>query len=616
MEEQKKAGKTEEKKSASRKNGAKKAESGKSPARSRKRKKSGKRGILLLLLLLALAGAVSAGIYVFTPSKETVDHKTYFGLADGVSYGLIINQERVGSYPVKRGGYWYLDLDTVHSYISTKFYYDGSQILYTNPTKTFFVTPEEKTYTDDNGLSYKLDYQPCFIENGRLYLALDFMKLVDYDYYLADTDQMYVWIWNNWSEITVAEAKRDTAVRYGSGIKQPIVDTVAAGETLVILEEGDEWDMVQTERGLIGCVQKRALDTTKTMTADTPDNRPRYQYTTRMLDETVCMAWHQVFTESGIKQLDKYLENAEGLNVLSPTWFAIADNEGNIQSLADPDYVEKAHSLGIQVWGLVNNFDVTNVDESQVLGITKNRRHLVDELISEAERVGLDGINIDLEEVGSSNGAHLLQFIREMSAACRNAGLVLSVDNYSPMPHTAFYDRAQQAEMVDYVIVMAYDEHYAGDDDAGSVSSISWVRQSAERTLEEVPKEKLIIALPTYARLWKETPKEYAAADAKLITDETSRFGTYALTSKGISMEACANIVKERNLSMTWLETEQQYYVEYEEDNGLYRLWIEDETSMDIKLDAAFSYDPAGVAFFKLGLETDGVWVLMNKYLK
>ena len=184
------------------------------------------------------------------------------------------------------------------------------------------------------------------------------------------------------------------------------------------------------------------------------------------------------------------------------------------------------------------------------------------------------------------------------------------------MPHTAFYDRAQQAEMVDYVVVMAYDEYYAGGEEAGSVSSLGWVKQSAERTLEEVPKEKLIVGLPTYARLWKETPKEYAAEDAKLITDENSRYGTYSLTSKGISMEACDEIVKERNLSMIWLEKEQQYYVEYEADNGFYRLWIEDETSMDLKLDAAFSYEPAGVAFFKLGLETDDVWVIINKYLK
>lgn len=462
--------------------------------------------ILRLLLFLIVAAAVGTGVYLFTPSGKKVDHKEYFGLAEGVSYGLIINQERIGSFPIKRAGYWYLDFDTVHTYVSDKFYYDGEQILYTNPTKTFFAAPEAYNYTDDDELSYKLDYQPCFWENGRLYLALEYLKLTNFSYYMADTEQMYIWIWNNWSELTVVEAKKNGSVRYGSGIKQPVVDTVAEGEILILLEEGTEWNMVQTPRGLIGCIQKRVLKEAETLTAETPDKRPIPEYTDRLMDETVCMAWHQVFTESGYKQLDEFLEHADGLNVLSPTWFTICDNEGNIQSLADPDYVKLAHDKGIQVWGLVEDINI-EVDHSQVLGVTKNRRHLVDELMKEAERVGLDGINIDLELVGQANGDHFLQFIREMSAACRRAGLVLSVDNYSPMPHTAFYDRAQQAEMVDYVIVMAYDEHYANGEEAGSTSSIGWVKQSAERTLLEVPKEKLIVGLPFYTRLWKETPE-------------------------------------------------------------------------------------------------------------
>lgn len=587
----------------------------KGPGKKTKRTKRRHRFLRLLLLVMA-ASAVGAGIYLFTPSGKKADHREYFGLAEGVSYGLIINQERIGSFPIKRAGYWYLDFETVHTYVSDKFYYDGEQILYTNPTKTFFAAPEAYQYTDDEQLSYKLDYQPCFWENGRLYVALEYLKLTNYSYYLADTEQMYIWIWNNWSELTVAEVKKSGSVRFGSGIKQPVVDTVEAGETLILLEEGTEWDMVQTPRGLIGCIQKRSLKEAGTLTAETPDHRPIPEYTDRLMDETVCMAWHQVFTESGYNQLEDYLEHAEGLNVLSPTWFTIRDNEGNIQSLADPDYVKLAHDRGIQVWGLVEDINI-EIDHSQVLGVTKNRRHLVDELIKEAERVDLDGINIDMELVGEANGDHFLQFIREMSAACRKAGLVLSVDNYSPMPHTAFYDREQQAEMVDYVIVMAYDEHYANDDEAGTTSSVGWVKQSAERTLLEVPKEKLIVGLPFYTRLWKETPEAYVEEGErdKMVTNDNSKFGTYLLTSKGISMEACDQIVKERGLSMTWLDEEQQYYVEYEEDHSLYRLWIEDETSLELKLAAAFSYKPAGVAFFKLGLETDDVWLYINKYL-
>lgn len=567
------------------------------PEKKKQKKTRRRRGkkILLTLLVLILAAAAGGGIYLLTPSKKQVDHKAYFGLADGVAYGLIVNQERVGSYPVKRSGYWYLDFDTVYAYVCDKFYYDGVNVLYTNPTKTFFAKPDTYQYTDDAERSYKLDYQPCYQENGKLYIALEYMKLMDFSYYLADTDRQYVWIWNNWSELNTAKVKKDSALRYGSSIKMPVVDNAAEGETVIILEEGTAWDMVQSERGWIGCIKKSVLEEQTVLMADTPDNRPLPVYTTRMLDETVCMAWHQVFTESGYKKLDDLLENTEGINVLSPTWFTICDNEGNIKSLADEKYVEKAHDLGIQVWGLVENINI-EVDETLVLGVTAHRKNLIDALMKEAKRVDLDGINVDLEAVGEVNGPHLLQFIREMSAACRKNGLVLSVDNYSPMPHTAFYDRRQQAEIVDYVIVMAYDENYSGDTTAGSTASLNWIHQSSERTLQEVPKEKLIVGLPTYTRLWKGTDGA-------------------GLKSEGIGMEACDKIVKENKLSMTWLEDLGQHYVEYTADGIPHRLWIEDEKSMELKLDAAFSYEPAGVAFFKLGLESDDIWVHVNKYL-
>lgn len=599
-------------------NGSEHTRTGKSGSRRRRQKRAQKkRRIFLAAVLLCLAAAAGSVIWLLMPSRKQADRREYFGLADGVAYGLIINQERVGSFPLKHAGYWYLDADTVYSYISTKFYYDGSELLYTNPTKTYFAKPGERSYRDDSGLSYKLEYEPFYEENGTRYLALEYLKLMDYDYYLADTDQMYVWIWNNWSELQTAEVKKDTAVRVGSGIKEAVIDSAAAGETVIILEEGSEWDMVQTERGLIGCVRRRTLGEAGTLTASTPDNRPLPEYTTHMLDETVCMAWHQIFTESGVNQLDDYLKSADSLNVLCPTWFTISDEQGNIKSLADPDYVEKAHEKGIKVWGLVEDLNI-DVEWSQLYPVTEHRRHLVDSLMEEAERVGLDGINIDIERPGSQNGDALLQFVRELSAACRKAGLTLSMNDYSPMPHTAYYDRAQQAEVIDYVVVMAYDEHYSGDSKAGSTSSLGWVKQSAERTLLEVPKEKLVIGLCFYSRLWRETPESEVTGDdrAKLVTNDNSKFGTYLLTSKGISMQACKEIVKEKGLSMIWLDDEQQYYVEYEENNSLYRLWIEDETSMRLKLAAAFSYEPAGVAFFKLGLETSDVWGDINSYVE
>ena len=79
--------------------------------------------------------------------------------------------------------------------------------------------------------------------------------------------------------------------------------------------------------------------------------------------------------------------------------------------------------------------------------------------MADAETYGFDGYNLDFESLKESAGPHSVQFIREMSAACRNNGLILSVDNYVPAPYNRFYDRTEQGIVADYVIVMGYDEH-------------------------------------------------------------------------------------------------------------------------------------------------------------
>ena len=85
---------------------------------------------------------------------------------------------------------------------------------------------------------------------------------------------------------------------------------------------------------------------------------------------------------------------------------------------------------------------------------------------------------------------------------------------------TAFITWKEQGIVADYVIMMGYDEHFAGGE-PGSVSSISYVKNGISGMLEDVPKEKLINAVPFYTRLWTEagdgsiTSKAMGIADAK-----------------------------------------------------------------------------------------------------
>ena len=219
------------------------------------------------------------------------------------------------------------------------------------------------------------------------------------------------------------------------------------------------------------------------------------------------MGWHQVTVPEANSSIASVLQNSKGLNVISPTWFYLNDNDGNIANLASADYVKYCHDQDVEVWGLVSNLENSQVSTTEVLTHTSKRENLENQIIAAAIEYDLDGINLDFEALSNEAGDAYVQFIRELSIKCENNDLVLSVDNYVPSSYTEFYNRAEQAVFADYVIIMAYDEHYSGSEDIGSVSSIGFVQNGVKDTLKEVPPEQTILAVPFYSRIWELTPK-------------------------------------------------------------------------------------------------------------
>ena len=285
------------------------------------------------------------------------------------------------------------------------------------------------------------------------------------------------------------------------------------------------------------------------------------------------------------------IAGVKGVNVVAPTWFSLTDNEGNFRSLASREYVEKAHDRGMQVWALLDNFS-DNVQTEVLLSSTSTRRKLIDGLIDEVLQYDIDGLNLDFESIKPEAGVHYIQFIRELSIDCRANGIILSVDNYVPSAYTEFYNRKEQGVVADYVIVMAYDEHYAGGE-MGTVSSISYVKNGLADTMEMVPKEKVIGAVPFYTRIW--TVKD----------GET--------TSRAVGMEAAQNWVEENQVELKWLDDVGQYYGELEgEDGSVQYIWMEDARSLGLKTEAVDGSGAAGIAFWKLGFEPDEIWDVVN----
>lgn len=313
------------------------------------------------------------------------------------------------------------------------------------------------------------------------------------------------------------------------------------------------------------------------------------------MDTPVNMVWHQVTTMEANAYLEEATAAMTGVNVISPTWFSIADNSGNITSIASSDYVAQAHAKGLKVWGLVDNFSA-DISTTETLSSTAARQNLISQLVNQAVSVGMDGINVDFEYLSEEVGIHFLQFLRELSIECHKNNLVVSVDNPVPEDFTSHYDRAEQGRVVDYVIIMGYDEHYVGSEEAGSVASLPWVEKGIQDTLAEVPPERVINAVPFYTRIWKVSGG--------------------ALTSEAVGMDTARESVSKYNGETYWDKTTGQNFASYENEGADYKVWLEDGESIAAKVKLVPQYGLAGVAAWKLGFENSGIWQVISENLK
>lgn len=551
--------------------------------------------IAVVLIILILAGAAGAFLYEkYSYSKEQADLEAYYGLEKEDDVAIVLNDAIVEEKGVLQDGHCYLSLETVHTYLNDRFYVDYNEglLLYTLPDE---VIRAEIGVTKEDG------YLVAFEEDEIAYLALDYVKKYsDFNFSLY-TEPNRVLLNTVWEEIQTAELKKDIAVRIKGGVKSEILRQAEKGERLTVLEEMENWDRVQTQDGYIGYVEKKYLTELQTQTPvkDTGYVEPDYAGNTK--DYKVNLAWHQVTTESANSTFPGVMDGVIGVNVISPTWFFLYDNDGRLESIASEAYVEAAHAKGLEVWALVDDFthrSDNGVDPKEILSYTAKRTQIIDALMSEAERCGFDGINVDFERVTGEAGEDYIQFIRELSVECRRRGLVLSVDNYVPTNYNAHYEWKEQGVMADYVIIMGYDEHWAGCEEAGSVASLGYVEQGIQKMVQEVPANKVINALPLYTRIWT------TAAD-----------GT--VTSQAVGMNAASDYLARRSIAYEWDETTGQNYADFTAEGSLVQVWLEDEQSIAAKISVMKNYGLGGVATWKLGFDEGrkNIWSVIAGFL-
>lgn len=552
--------------------------------------------VLVVLILIVLVGAAGVGSFLinrYKPGTEYMAGNEYFNLTDENSVALIQNGELLEEQAVLIGGEPYAAYTYVESRLNSCFYWDEE-------TKGILLTTSGGVQTllpGDAAVAKTPGGQPAVQQesDGKVYISLDVVKEytdLDYAYY---SDPNRVVIRNEWDSVEQATVQSDTAqVRQKGGIKSLILADVQKGDTLLYLENLDNWCKVMTADGYTGYIQTEDISEPEAIEARTA-KKDSYERITR--DHKINLVWHQSTSTESNDAMAEMTAEMTGVNVISPTWFSVTDETGTISSLASADYVKLAHDAGREVWGLIDNFNEA-FDETTDLAYASVRSRIIEQLLAEAASCGMDGINVDFENLKEAGIPHYLQFLRELTSAAHAQNLVVSVDTPVPQAYTMYYQRGEQARFVDYMIVMAYDEHFAGSEEAGSVSSLPFVQQAVEEMTRVMPADQVICGIPFYTRVW------------------TEKFGQSAITSEVLGMDGAKNYAKENQMTETWDASLGQNVATVETSDARYTIWMEDEQSMEEKLKVIQSADLAGVAEWKLGFERADVWSLISEYIE
>ena len=551
-------------------------------------------GVIALIGMLAI---LFVCIRKYMPSSQRMGSEEYFGQLGETEAAIVVEDHIAQEHAQIYDGNVYIDYTLVQNELNSRFYWDASVglLLFTTPTQVFEIAPNTSAYTID-GESFDAGYDILHTTSAGMYLSMTFLQQYsDLNCQVYEMPKRVVITYGS-EEVTTARIKKDTVVRYQGGIKSPIVTDVTEDSEVTVLEQMDSWSKVLTADGYIGYVKNKQLADVTQTTRETVYAGP--EYTSIHLDEKVNLVWHQIDYQEMNSQFAEDTADVTGVNVISPTWYFLADSAGEITSFADADYVKSAHKKNMQVWALISNFSA-DVDSTTLLASRAARQKVQNYLIGQAKEIGFDGINIDFEGIAQEAGCDYVQFIRELSILCRKNGIILSVDVPVPMDFSKYYNREELGNVCDYVIMMGYDEHYAGSDIVGSVASMDFEETGIQNMLTEVSKDKLISAIPFYTRLWY---------------TETLADGTANVTSEAYSMDNIEALRTEKGVTSTYDESTGQQYAEWIDSDGKFcQVWLEDENSIAARAALVSKYELSGIAEWVLGREQSWVWEVISK---
>jgi spore germination protein YaaH len=562
------------------------------------------KSLLITLLILNMAG-VGVGLGYWLKNIPNSDHVSPY--PSGIAIPIAHQGKWLDASAVVEDGQVYLPLSVVNLWADPKLVWDesSSNVILTSAGKVIQMETDQLTaYVNDEPFPLRFPVQQI---DGEVYLPMDpLAHWLGLSVTLLDLGKMVLVEQDGevitWGKLkTLSKPDKFHAIRQSPGIQSPIVAEAQPEEKVKIQGEQEGWYIVQKSTGEIGFLDKNEvlLGERQAIELERDDQRPFLPW--RPVGGKIHMTWEYVYSKTASPAK---IGNVTGLNVVSPTWFELLDGEGNIQSKADLSYVRWAHDQGFQVWGLFSNgFDPDRTHE--VLSTFETRKKMTRQLLAFAEMYELDGINIDFENVYLKDKDALVQWVREAAPLLHDQGLVISMDiTTKSLSETwsMFYDRPALGKLVDYLVLMAYDEHWASSPTAGSVASLPWVERGVKQLIEEegVSPSKIILGVPFYTRLWSEE-----------VID-----GEIKVSSKALSMDTVTKIIKEKGLEKAYLEEEKQNFVSWQEEEVTYKIWLEDEMSMAHRIDLVSQYRLAGLASWRRGFQNEAMIPLIAEQLE
>ena len=548
--------------------------------------------LITLLLLLILGGAFCKlyfDHYMYTSKHEDLD--AYYGVLDEDDFPVIYDNLVSEMHARRFDGAYYLDYETVKSLLNDHFYFgekDGT-LIYCYPDEMFVARLGDKGWESDASGRTDESYAPVLKDGDTLYIALDYVRKFTNFYYAAYTGPNRIVLRNKWGSVQMTTLKGDTNMRTLGGVKSPIIAAVQEGTDVLVLDPLDDWTRIETADGYYGYVENKYLTQFRKQELEEVTDVREHEIKYRHMKKPVCLAWTMTAFEESNTYIKGMLDGTKAINVLAPTWFTLVSEEGEVNCKASEETVQLLHSRGIQIWAVLDNFqNEQQLACTQFLYTLEGRQGVIKEVVSQAQKYGIDGINVDIEGLSYDDGPFFVEFVRELCIACRRAGLYVSIDNYVPYNFNDHVDLKEQARFADYIVIMGYDEHYAGSEEAGSVASTGYVEYGIKETLKEVPAERMINGIPFYTRSW---------------TTEGGK-----LSSELLDMVEARKFVESHEMKKEWNSTAGQYYAEKQSGKTLYQIWLEDKKSIRCKLDIMRENGISDVAVWRLGLETNDVW--------